>query len=311
MIHSPRPIVQIDLSRVQANARDITRRVGVPVYAVVKADAYGLGIQNVVPAIKDIVAGFCVFSLAEAVADSLWKLGGKPIIAIGPPESSNAADYLSQHVRPAVSDAVQSRPEPRAANPILSVDTGMQRFACPAENVEAALIAGDIRAAFTHAVNPQQVDRFLEILGNRKLLRHAAGSALLNDPPAWLDAVRPGLALYTGAVNISVPLIETRDTHPPAGYSGFSASRHGVILCGYSTGLRPGPCIVNGQPRRVLEVGMQTSYVELGPNDHAGDSVILLGDALTEAAVANAWKCSPQNVLTELCRIGRRQYVGG
>lgn len=130
---------------------------------------------------------------------------------------------------------------------------------------------------------------------------------MLAHPPAWLDAVRPGLAIYTGAVRVCVPLIETHATHPPAGYSGFSAARHGVILCGYSGGLRPGPCMINGQHRRVLEVGMQSSYVEIGEKDRVGDSVVLLGEGLTETTVAAAWKCSPQNVLMQLSRAGRRE----
>jgi len=308
MSHSPQPIVRVDLSRVQHNAREIAKRVGVPVYAMVKADAYGLGIRAVVPAIKDLVAGFCVFSLAEAAADRLWELGGKPILAIGPADAANPADYLVQHVKPAVADAGQAE-QLRAAGPVLCVDTGMQRFACPAEKVAAALAAGDIHEAFTHAVTTRQVERFLEVLGQRKLLRHAAGSSMLDQPSAWLDAVRPGLALYTGAVSVSAPLLEARTTHPPAGYSGFSAARHGVILCGYNNGLRTGPCIINGQPRRVLEVGMQSSYVEIGKDDRVGDAVLLLGEGLSEAAVAAAWKCSPQNVLTQLCRAGRREYA--
>ena len=63
---------------------------------------------------------------------------------------------------------------------------------------------------------------------------HAAGTALLGIPEARLDAVRPGLALYRGAVRVSAPLAEVHASAGPVGYSGFTPStgRHGVILAG-------------------------------------------------------------------------------
>jgi len=73
---------------------------------------------------------------------------------------------------------------------------------------------------------------------------------------AWLDAVRPGLALYRGAARISARLVDARDTRGPTGYSGFvsSTGRHGVILAGYSNAVRPGPCTVNGVRREIETV---------------------------------------------------------
>jgi alanine racemase len=107
---------------------------------------------------------------------------------------------------------------------------------------------------------------------------HAAGTALIEqDPAASLDAVRPGLALYRGAVRTSARLVAATDSAGPAGYTGFEVARHGVILAGYSHGLRAGPCAVNGRPTRLLEVGMQSAFVECAPGDRAGDEVVLLG----------------------------------
>src|SRR5208282_4043573 len=98
----------------------------------------------------------------------------------------------------------------RAASPALSVDTGMQRFACPAENVMAALEAGQCREAFTHATRVEQVGKLVDLVGGRQrgLKLHAAGSKLLGDPNCRLDAVRPGLGLYRWAVRIAAKLIE-------------------------------------------------------------------------------------------------------
>jgi alanine racemase len=299
--------VSIDLAKIRAQARQIREKTGVDLLAVVKADAYGLGAKEVAEAIGDVVDGFCVFSLREAEDIRLWETAKKPILALGPPTGNDADRYLAAHVRPAVS-TIESAKTFRAARPILNVDTGMQRFACPIQFVDEALAAGQCEEAFTHAIRVEQVNLLRQACGNRGLSLHASGSALLAEPTAWLDAVRPGIAIYRGCARISTPLIETKESGRPAGYSGFVTPRFGVIHCGYSRGLRRGPCAVNGATRNILEVGMQTAFVEIGANDHVGDELVLLGDAITEKAVATAWGTSEQEVLVNLARSGRRVY---
>jgi alanine racemase len=306
--------VQIDLDRVSDNAREVKQRVGpgVAVIAVVKADAYGLGAPRVAAALADGVDEFCVFSLEESVEADLLKLTGKPVLALSPPGTLNSDDYLRHGVRPAVSSAEQAKAL-RAARCVLSVDTGMQRFACPPDEVERALDAGGCTEAFTHATRVEAARRLVQLVGNRRgnLRLHAAGTALLGTSEARLDAVRPGLALYRGAVRVSAPLAEVHTSAGPVGYTGFTPStgRHGVILAGYSHGVRRGPCVVDGRPSRVLEVGMQSSYVECSPHDRPGDEVVLLGDGLTEDAVALAWGTTAQLVLVQLCGAGTREYL--
>lgn len=308
---SPHVTVRIDLSRVRRNAAAVKARVGVPVFAVVKADAYGFGAARVAAALADVVDGYCVFSLREAVEADLWRTTGKPAVALGPPEAHDPDAYLSARVTPAVYTAEQAKAL-RRARPAVNVDTGMQRFACPPGQVGAVIAAGDCPTAFTHATRVEQARQLVEATeGHAGLFRHAAGSALLDEPAARLDAVRPGLAIYRGAVRVSTPLLDVRDQTGPAGYGGFTSAtgRHGVIPAGYSHGLRPGPCRVNRRESRVLEVGMQSAYVEAAVGDRAGDEVVLLGDVLTEERVAAAWGAPPQLVLVQLCGAGERQYV--
>jgi alanine racemase len=306
-----RPRVVVDLRRVRANAQDVVARTGVPLLAVVKADAYGLGMREVAVALADVADGFCVLTLAEAAVNALWASAGKPIVVLATPgHDADAGDYRNHHARPAVASADEAQ-QFADADPLLSVDVGMQRFACPAERVDAILRGGLVREAFTHATRPEHVEQFVEIAGGRGLRLHAAGSSLLGEPRAYLDAVRPGLALYQGAARVAARLVEVRESSGPIGYTGWRSAtgRHGVILAGYSHGLRAGPCLVNGQPRRVPEVGMQSAFVELGPADRPGDEVVLLGDSLTEADVAAAWGTSPHEALVRLCRLGVRSYL--
>ena len=305
---SPHVRIRVDLGRVAKNARAIRRRCLSPVIAVVKSDAYGLGIERVATAIAAEVDEFCVFSFAEAADSELWRKTQKPILVLGPDTSVSPADYVAHHARPAVWDVARATAL-RDARPVLSVDTGMQRFACSLDQVDAVLEAGRCNEAFTHATRLGHIEQLLSRLGGRGLRLHAAGTSLLEEPLARLDAVRPGRALYEGAVRVSVPLVETHSTSGPAGYSSFAAARHGVILAGYSNGLRPGPCLLNDRITRIIEVGMQSAYIEIAAQDAVGDEVVLLGDIITESEIALSWQTSPQEVLVRLCGAGVREYV--
>jgi alanine racemase len=279
--------------------------VNVDIIAVVKGDAYGLGARGVAKTIGDLVAGFCVFSLSEARSASLWKIAKKPILILGPTTDAEPDELIEAQAHPAVWTVAEAD-RLRSARPVLCMDTGMRRFACPAESVEAVLKAGEINEAFTHATKLEHAKTLSATLGGRGLRLHAAASALLDEPEARLDAVRPGMALYRGAVRASTRLVEVRNGGCPAGYTGFIVDRFGIILCGYSHGLRRGPCLVGGVRRSILEVGMQSAFVEIGPADNLGDEVVLLGDSLRELDVAQAWGASEQQVLLVMANMGPR-----
>jgi alanine racemase len=61
--------------------------------------------------------------------------------------------------------------------------------------------------------------------------------------------------------------------------------------------------MVNGNRRRILEVGMQSAYVEIGKSDRVGDEVVLLGEGLSELEVAGAWGTTEHECLTRLARM--------
>ena len=308
MARSPHVTVRVDLQVVRENVDRIARQTKVPVIAVVKADAYGLGADRVVPAIADLVDSFCVFGLAEARTLDLRLRADKLCLAIGPPTLADSQEYLEARARPAVFTVAQAQ-ELMNARPVVCVDTGQQRFACPAADAPAVIAAGGCDEAFTHASTLDQVRLLRQAVGGLVSRIHAAGSSLLGEQEALLDAVRPGRALYRGAVRVWAPLVEVRKSTGPAGYTGFQSPYHGVILVGYSHGLRPGPCLVNGRPARVLEVGMQSSFIQTDAADRAGDEVVLLGDSLTELQAADAWGTTPHEVLVRLTGLGTRQYV--
>jgi alanine racemase len=301
------PSVRIDLARIRSNARSIAAQTGVDLIAVVKADAYGCGASRVAASLAELVTGFYVFSFEEAVEAGLWQVSGKPTIALIC-ESTDPSDYLAHRVHPAVWDAERARML-RKARPVVSVDTGMTRFACPADRVPSVIDAGGCEEAMTHGVTLAHARALVEALPPGFPRKHAAATALLPEPEAWLDAVRPGLALYEGAVTVTSPIVEIRRSSGPIGYTGFRAPIHGLILAGYTNGLRVGPCRIGEREQQVLEVGMQSAYVSLSGHEKVGDRVELLSPQLSPARIAMAWKTSPQEVLTRLTAAGSRHWV--
>jgi alanine racemase len=305
--------VQVDLAQIRRNTEAIIARTGVEVIAVVKADAYGMGADAVAAAIGDLVDGFYVFDANEVIAAKLRDVANKRTLCLLG-SSNDPKDYLAHDIRPIVWTKERATAL-RSAKPVVSLDTGQQRFGCSADELAGILDAADSDEIMTHAVTMDQVRLFCKIIETRlpaaageHFYLHATGSAMLNESQACLDAVRPGLALYRSAARVSAHLVEVKDSNGLAGYTGFKVPRFGVILAGYLQGLRTGPCIVNGVRRNVLEVGMQSAFVEVGKNDHTGDVVVLLGDGLEEETVADAWDVRSQEVLIRLTSAGRRIY---
>jgi alanine racemase len=301
---SPSVTVRVDLSRVRDNARQVRSRCGVDVLAVLKADAYRLGAADVARVLSDVVQGFYFYSLDEVHAVRRAVDFDVPALVLRG-DLHDAKDFLDARATPVVWDVAHAR-RLRDARPVVSIDTGQQRFGCDEGTLSDVLRAGHITEAMTHATRPEQVTRFEAL--TRGLRRHAAGSNLLDVRNAWLDAVRPGLALFHDAMTITTHLIDVRTAQGPTGYSGFvsSTGRHGILPVGYTDGLRPGPCLVNGVRQLIREVGMQSAFVESSPTDRSGDPVTLLGTGLSVHDIASHWQTSAQEVLVSLARMKQR-----
>lgn len=293
--------VNVDLDRVRINAEQIRARTQVGLIAVIKADGYGLGAIRAADVLAGVADEFAYFSFEEASAVR------RPGLVLGPPDRE-PREFAELRLRPMISNPRDAQRYADIAVAI-SVDTGMCRFGCPIEELDPLLRRGNAVDAYTHARGLQSIQQLIEAVSHRGLRRHAAASALLHEPAAWLDAVRPGYALYRDALDVRTSLVSVRDTHGrPAGYTSFSAPRIGIILAGYSHGLAPAPIHINGRPQRILEVGMNSSFVSVDPADRSGDDVILLGEGLDAEAVASSLGVRPHEVLCRYSGFGERTY---
>jgi alanine racemase len=216
------PWIEIHAGNLRHNVQEIHRRVeSRPILAVIKNHGYGLGVTNVARLLEPMaaVAGFAVVKLHEAVTLRDARLR-KPILLLGPCDEKDLAEAVARQITPMVYTPVGPALERVArrfqqAIPLhLCVDTGIGRVGVP--HTHAAALIRDLAARravriagvmMTFTEDPEfdreQLGRFgslcrsLEAEGIKLGKKHAASSfALFQHPDAFLDLVRPGMAIY-------------------------------------------------------------------------------------------------------------------
>lgn len=216
-----RSVLRIDLDGIAANWHFLDRRSGrAETAAVVKANAYGLGIEFVAPTLWDAGARrFFVATLSEGV-DLRAILPEAQIVVLNGVLSGDEDILDDYDLTPALNDpgAIQKwrdyavRVE-RTLPAYLQIDSGMTRLGLDRSDIETILDKPDSFAgialdfAMTHCAvadtpdhpqNQRQLARFqaaLERFGGMKASM-AASSATFLGPDYHFDLVRPGAALY-------------------------------------------------------------------------------------------------------------------
>jgi len=216
------PWVAIYAENFRHNVQEISRRVaGRPILAVIKNNGYGTGVANVARILEPQpeVSGFAVVKLHEAM--SLRDAGiRKPILLLGPFDQKNLEDAAARNIMPMVytpqGDALDGVAA-KLQKPVpvhICIDTGIGRVGVP--YYQAAPLIRDLAArksvqiqgtmmTFTEdaELDKEQMRRFQETCGGLEKegialgKKHAASSfALFQHADAFLDMVRPGMAVY-------------------------------------------------------------------------------------------------------------------
>lgn len=217
--------LEVDLTAIKHNIQLLKQMTNKQVMAVVKANAYGHGMPDVVKAVSD--AGVQWFGVArvEEAAQVLDVAPQSRVLVMGYTPPQMVAEAVRRHITLAVYDyetAVMYSDKASEFGGTASVhikyDTGMGRLGYNQPDVvgfarkvmELPNLAFD--GVFTHfaradepeqETTPQQLDRFNEILQTLKEndihppLVHACNtSATLNFPQAHFDMVRTGISIY-------------------------------------------------------------------------------------------------------------------
>ncbi len=221
--------VEVDLAAIVGNARTVRAITNTPVYAVVKADAYGHGAVAVAKALAraNAAEGFAVSLVEEGVA---LRAAGvtRPILVMGPSQHGGEDEIIDANLTPVIAcdDDLAAlgatvRRRNRSVDAHLKIDTGMGRLGVPVERAAdlARSAAGHgvrLTGLMTHfacadtddpgdpaSMTRAQLARFADAdravtaTGAAIQIRHAANSSgALMFPEARFDLVRTGIALY-------------------------------------------------------------------------------------------------------------------
>lgn len=354
----------VDLGSLSRNFRLLAERVGRSraLFPVVKADAYGHGAVAVARRLE--LEGAATFAVAMTEEGVSLRRGGvaSAILLLSHSDPADVPLFRAYGLTPTIYDLAQAKglaeAAGRYAEPLafhLKIDTGMGRLGLSPDDLPALLellrrssglrVAG-IFTNFSSADDPSSAatDRQMKTMKaaletlregiSSPLLVHVANSAaLMTRPDSWLDAVRPGLALYGVAPSESfediglapVLTLETRvlsvrsvEAGTPLGYGERFVtkrpSRIAVLPIGYHDGLRRGfsgrasVLLRGGEAPIVGAVSMDLTLVDATQTGvEPGDPVVCLGAQggrrITAWGLARAAGTIPYEIL---CGIGAR-----
>lgn len=260
----------IDLDAIAANWRALDRLSGpgVQTAAVVKADAYGLGITRVARALANAGARRFFVAAAEEGAAVRQALGPGPQIAILSGHMPGDTEMIGDlDLTPMLNslDQITRHLESLPGQPFgVQLDTGMNRLGVEELEWQAVapilvdagpeLLMSHLACADEpdHPLNEAQLKTFLAMTDGTGLPRSlAATGGILLGQRYHFDLTRPGVGLYGGlpygaaipAVTLSLPVIQTREVAvgEAVGYGcTWVADRPSVIATvagGYADGL--------------------------------------------------------------------------
>lgn len=216
--------VTIDLDVISANFRAIAEKAGVPVMAIIKADAYGHGAIQVARQLQDSCAFFGVSSMLEAL-----ELRGAgittPILILGHIQPEAFATAIRNGIRPSIFrwEDAKKLSEAAVQEGILApfhlvVDTGMSRIGFQATEEEAdickeicqlpGIVAEGLFSHFATAdcedltkakLQAEKFDNFDGMLKARGVeipIRHLDNSAGIMNFGRHYELVRGGIVTY-------------------------------------------------------------------------------------------------------------------
>ncbi len=341
----------IDLDAITANWRalDAQSDAAVEMAAVIKADAYGLGVPDVATALVNAgVRSFFVATAQEAAI--LWSTIGNSakIYVFSGYMASDDQIYRDTPVVPILNspDQVTRYLGSDCAGGFgLQIDTGMNRLGMEEDELIAALTQlGDRTPALVmshlacadqpdHPQNAAQLAEFHRLTDGRGWRRSlaATGGTVLG-PNYHFDLCRPGIGLYGGApfadakpvVTLSIPIIQTRTVAKgeSVGYgASWIADKPRVIAtlsAGYADGLIramgfQAPMLFAGTTACPLvgRVSMDLLTVDVTGLDDIPDTLELLNATQTVDGLADAAGTIGYEILTSLGARYHRRYSGG
>ena len=214
----------IDLDAIRHNIQEVKKRAGVPVMAIIKADAYGHGAVEIARHLDEDCAFFGVSSMLEALELRRAEIE-KPILILGYTPVEAFPDAIRLGIRPTIFHYEDALALSQAAQKLgltahfhFAVDTGMSRIGFQVTPEDADICAAiarlpglDPEGLFSHFATAdcadltrarrqmEQFDRFYEMLQARGVsvkIRHLDNSAGVMNFRCKYEMVRSGIVTY-------------------------------------------------------------------------------------------------------------------
>lgn len=283
--------------------------------AVVKANAYGLGMEKIAPMLANAgCSQFFVATLQEAIQLRVLLPNVKIAVFYGALTEEDAQAHLKYNLVPCLNslEQIQSwRMYGQNKTAFLHVDTGMHRLGLEVADLQGLLLddlnithlmthlacAGDVN----HPLNPLQLERFRKV---QHLFPHLKAS-IANSSGIFLgedfhgDLARPGVALYganptpalpnpmQAVVSIKAPILQIRTMHDGeaigynASYIAKAGSKLATLGIGYADCLsrslsNKGKVWINGYYAPVVGiVSMDLTIIDIS---HIPENKLKIGD---------------------------------
>jgi alanine racemase len=262
---------KVYLSNIRNNAQKVLSLANnKKLFAVVKANAYGLGAEQVSLAIEDLVYGFCVAIVDEGAQ---LRIAGitKPILVLTPPLNADDIQKAEMYNLTLTVNSLRTARLCKGISCHIKVNTGMNRYGCNLAElgeIIKELNALQVLGVYSHLYCPNDKDKSYEQL---RLFNHAkdivkdkcpnalchiaASGGILLGNDFLFDCVRCGLMLYgytpqgfkkqnlSPALKVYAPLVQV--TNIVGGGVGYNVARKKykrlfTVRAGYADGFERG-----------------------------------------------------------------------
>ena len=315
----------INLRAIRQNAIKIKSILGdKKFFAVVKADAYGHGAEEVARCIEDVADCFCVAIIDEGVALRVAGIS-KPILVFTPPlDKSDVARAAFYNLTVTV-NSVKTARLAAGLKCHIKVNTGMNRHGCNLDRLPAVLKAvspENLQGIYSHLYAPQNAAasaKQLEIFNEAEKLARiktpnicahiAASGGMLRGGQYLKDGARCGILLYGYAPSgfgkggfksaLKVYARRTQNTEFIGGGVGYNrAEKAYTTLSTYRLGYADGFS-------RIVPLGEKTLCMDAFLSENSKKTLCVM-----ENADEYALKCGTisYEVLTSVTRRSERVY---
>ncbi len=339
----------IDLGALTANWRALDALSSAQTAAVVKANAYGLGVDKVGRALARAGARDFFVAAAEEGAQLRQALGPGPAINVFSGHMRGDTDMIGDMgLTPMINsmDQLVRHVEALPGHPFgIQLDSGMNRLGMePSEWAAVRDIALKQRPTVVmshlacadepdHDMNAKQLATFREMTADVDAPRSLANTGgVLMGSDYHFDLTRPGIGVFGGApfadaasvVTLSIPVIQCRDleSDETVGYGNSFTAEHPTRIATIAAGYADGIIRAMG-PKTVLHAGDQACPVAgrismdlisvdiTDLDDPNPKSLDLLGPFQGVDTLADAAGTIGYEILTSMGARYQRRYVSG